>query len=64
MHELGVTFKVIENLEAVAKENHLEHISRCTLRLGEVSTVIPKLLLVLGLGYQEASGCCRLRTGS
>ena len=45
MHELGVTFKVIENLEAVAKENHLEHISRCTLRLGEVSTVIPKLLL-------------------
>lgn len=44
MHELGVVFKVIDNLKAVAEENQLTEISRVTLALGEVSTVIPKYL--------------------
>ncbi|MBQ0071598.1 MAG: hydrogenase maturation nickel metallochaperone HypA [Spirochaetales bacterium] len=44
MHELGVVFHVIESVEKVAKENNVEHISKVTLQLGEVSTVIPHLL--------------------
>lgn len=44
MHELGVVFKVIDNLKAVAKENQVTEISSVTLALGEVSTVIPKYL--------------------
>ena len=44
MHELGVVFKVIDNLKEVADENNISQISSVTLSLGEVSTVIPKLL--------------------
>lgn len=44
MHELGVVFHMIDTLERVAAENGVSHISRVTLRLGEVSTVIPDYL--------------------
>ena len=45
MHELGVVFKVIDNLKEVAAENDLTEISKVTIGLGEVSTVIPEYLL-------------------
>ena len=44
MHELGVTFSIMDNLEDVAKKNNVDHISKVVLELGEVSTVIPEYL--------------------
>ena len=45
MHELGVVFYVIDDVERVAKENDVEHIHSVTLEIGEVSSVIPDYLL-------------------
>lgn len=45
MHELGVTFSIMDTLEDVAKEQNLKHISSVVLELGEVSTVIPEYLI-------------------
>ena len=44
MHELGVVFKIIDGLKEVAAENDLSRIDSVTIRLGEVSTVIPEYL--------------------
>ncbi len=44
MHELGVVFHIIDDLEKVAAANAVKRISRVTLQLGEVSTVIPHYL--------------------
>lgn len=44
MHELGVVFHIIDEVEEVAAENHVSQISKVTLQLGEVSTVIPSYL--------------------
>ena len=44
MHELGVTFHIMDHLEKVAKENQETHIHSVTLELGEVSTVIESYL--------------------
>ena len=40
MHELGVVFHIMDNLEKVAEENEVKGISKVVLELGEVSTVI------------------------
>ena len=44
MHELGVTFHIMDHLEKVAKENEVEKIRKVVLELGEVSTVIESYL--------------------
>ena len=44
MHELGVTFTIMDHLEKVAKENNVEKINKVVLELGEVSTVIESYL--------------------
>ena len=44
MHELGVVFHIIDDLEKVAADNAVTRINRVTLALGEVSTVIPHYL--------------------
>ena len=44
MHELGVTFHIMDHLEKVAKENQVTHIHSVTLELGGVSTVIESYL--------------------
>uniref|UniRef100_I5AQ75 Hydrogenase maturation factor HypA n=1 Tax=Eubacterium cellulosolvens (strain ATCC 43171 / JCM 9499 / 6) TaxID=633697 RepID=I5AQ75_EUBC6 len=44
MHELGVVFRVVEDLKQVAGENDLSAIHRVTISLGEVSTVVPEYL--------------------
>ena len=44
MHELGVTFHIMDHPEKVAKENQVTHIHSVTLELGEVSTVIESYL--------------------
>lgn len=44
MHELGVTFHIMDSLENVAKENDVEKITKVVIELGEVSTVIESYL--------------------
>ena len=44
MHELGIVFHMIDLLEEVGRENRLTSITRVTLRLGEVTGVIPGYL--------------------
>ena len=45
MHELGVVFHVIDQIEELADENQLTEVSSVTLQLGEVSSVIPYYLV-------------------
>lgn len=44
MHELGVVFHIMDNLEKIAEENEVKGISKVVLELGEVSTVIESYL--------------------
>ena len=44
MHELGVAFHIIKEINKIAQENGVEKINSVTLQLGEVSTVIPAYL--------------------
>ena len=43
MHELGVVFHCIEQVNKIAEANDVKRVSRVTVELGEVSTVIPYL---------------------
>ena len=43
MHELGVVFNVIKRVEEVAEENDVAQVADVTIRLGEVSGVVPAL---------------------
>lgn len=45
MHELGVVFYVIKDVNAIAQENDIEKVHSVVLEIGEVSTVVPELLL-------------------
>lgn len=44
MHELGIVFKIIEDVEEVAAENNLRRVSSVTLQVGEVSGIVPEYL--------------------
>ena len=44
MHELGVVFHIMDDVEEIAKKNSVTGIKSVTLELGEVSTVIPHFL--------------------
>lgn len=44
MHELGIVFTILERLEKVAEDENLSHIKRCTMEIGEVSSVLPEYL--------------------
>lgn len=41
MHELGIVFHIIEQVNKLAIENDVKHIASVTLEVGEVSAVIP-----------------------
>ncbi|MDD6038703.1 MAG: hydrogenase maturation nickel metallochaperone HypA [bacterium] len=45
MHELGVVFYVIKDVNKIAKENQVEKVNAVVLEIGEVSTVVPELLI-------------------
>ncbi len=45
MHELGVVFYVIRDVKEVAIQNAVEKVSSVTLRIGEVSGIIPEYLI-------------------
>lgn len=44
MHELGVVFQVIKQVENIGVENRLEEVASVTLEIGEVSGVIHEYL--------------------
>lgn len=44
MHELGIAFHISDSVEKIARENNVRSVSRVTLEVGEVSTVIPDYL--------------------
>ncbi len=41
MHELGVVFHCIKQINEIAAENNVKRINSVTVEIGEVSTVIP-----------------------
>lgn len=45
MHELGIVYHIIRDVENVARANDVGRVSSVTLLLGEVSGVVPDLLL-------------------
>ena len=40
MHELGVTFHIMDHLEKVAAENKVTHVRKVTLELGEIESYL------------------------
>ncbi len=44
MHELGIVFYIIRNVESVARENGVSSVTSVTIQLGEVSGVVPRYL--------------------
>lgn len=44
MHELGVTFHIMDNLEKIAAEQNVTEITKVTLEIGEVSAVVEAYL--------------------
>ena len=44
MHELGTVFYVLDRVEELVQENHLEEVGSVTLEVGEVSGIIPEYL--------------------
>ena len=45
MHELGIVFHIAKQVEEIAAENQVDHISEVILQIGEVSTIIPDYLI-------------------
>ncbi len=44
MHELGIVFHIINQVEDVCRENSLHQVASVTLQLGEVSGILPDYL--------------------
>ena len=44
MHELGIVFSVIKQVEDVSKKNNVSSVKEVTLEIGEVSGIVPKYL--------------------
>ena len=42
MHELGIVYHVIKQVEEVAKNNEVEKVGKITLEVGQVSGVVPE----------------------
>ncbi|MCR5505954.1 MAG: hydrogenase maturation nickel metallochaperone HypA [Bacilli bacterium] len=44
MHELGIVFHIIKQVDEVAEQNQVKEVKKVVLEIGEVSGVIPKYL--------------------
>ena len=58
MHELGIVFYIIRDVKQVAEENHVSHVSRVVMHIGEVSTVIPEYLTDCWRWAADKETCC------
>ena len=45
MHELGIVFTIIKEIEDVCDQNDVKQVNKVVLEIGEVSTVVPKYLI-------------------
>ena len=45
MHELGVVFHIVKEVEKIALKNHVDKIKSVTLDIGEVSTIVNPYLV-------------------
>lgn len=43
MHELGIVMQVLDQVEKVAEQNDVKKVTKLTLEVGEVSSVVPDL---------------------
>ena len=41
MHDLGIVLNVIDRVEEIAKENKVKKVTKLTLEIGEVSSIVP-----------------------
>ena len=44
MHELGIVFSIIKQVDNVAKENNVKEVNEVTLEIGEVSGIVSSYL--------------------
>ena len=44
MHELGIAFHIISDIDKIAEQNKVKQVKSVTLELGEVSGVVPQYL--------------------
>ncbi len=44
MHELGIVFSIIKQVEEIAVANKVKRVTEVTLEIGEVSGIVPKYL--------------------
>ena len=44
MHELGIVFSIIKQVDGIAKKNNASSVKEVTLEIGEVSGIVPKYL--------------------
>ena len=44
MHELGIVFHIIRQVEEIAVSNKVNEVKKVTLEIGEVSGVVPSYL--------------------
>lgn len=44
MHELGIVFSIIKEVDAIAEQNKVKEVNEVTLEIGEVSGVVPSYL--------------------
>ena len=44
MHELGIVFYIIKDVKKVAVENKVDHVTKVTMDIGEVSLIVPEYL--------------------
>ena len=44
MHELGVVFHVIDEIEDIAAKNDVKHVNSVTLQIGTVTGIVPSYL--------------------
>lgn len=45
MHELGVVFHVIDEIQDIAKQNNVKHINAVTLQIGTVTGIVTDYLI-------------------
>ncbi|MDD3477334.1 MAG: hydrogenase maturation nickel metallochaperone HypA [Candidatus Izemoplasmatales bacterium] len=44
MHELGIMIHIVDQIEEIAKTQHLQHIDTLVLEVGELSGIVPHYL--------------------
>ena len=44
MHELGIAFQIVKEVDEIAKSKKVKAVKKVVLEIGEVSTIIPKYM--------------------